>query len=191
MGKSGLVYTGGTKYLDGYQCQWCNRNGRQRQDHFRDHIKTFHPDIDPKVVERYMTETRYPDLDLDAIVERYRNSLETMIGLQYKGWFIKKYLKTIGALRSPQADKRLMYVLSMLPADATREDVRQFHTDHLINHFLKCSPDVRFNSLLNGHIDSLIKRGHEDLIPMVKAKRIIEYARKKMHATIELAKTEE
>lgn len=170
-----------------YPCRWCNRmpQGYASTKGLREHVWGHHKEITPEILERHIVQTRYPSLDIDYIVQRYKDRLETMIGLQYQGIFIKKFLQTIGVARHPQADKGLMRFLK--PHMKTPEEVTRAMADELCYKFLKASAETRFEGYLNRDISVLKKQGHDALIPIVRTLKLIQFTKKQLSAAIEEA----
>jgi hypothetical protein len=129
-----------------------------------------------------MVLTRYPDLELDREIKRYTDRLETLIGLQRRGIFIKKYLKVTGLLRHWRSDLALLSVLK--PGVETAEDVRQAFEDQLIGRFREAPAEQRFEGYLNRDLSVLAKSGHEALIPAVRALKIINFTKKQLEEAL-------
>lgn len=158
----------------------------------RKHVRRRHEgEIDEIEFERYLVEMRYPDLDLDALVQRYTDRLETMIGLQYQGIFIKKYLQVIGVARHPQADKSLMGFHKRNPGMKTAEEVRAAMEKHLIGKFRNASPEVRFQGYLNRDKAVLEKKGQADLIPAIETLKTIKFVKQQLQEALETAREDE
>jgi hypothetical protein len=176
--------------INKFYCPYCG-DKKYRSDNFRKHVRKHHPEVTPQEYERYLVISRYPTLDIDALVQRYTDRLETMIGLQYKGLFIKKYLQTIGVARHPQADKVLMGFLARNPNLQTAEDVRQAFEDGLIGKFRTASPVVRFQGYLNRDIAVLEKKGQAELIEPITTLKTIKFIKSQLLEAREAAKDEE
>jgi hypothetical protein len=127
-----------------------------------------------------LVQQRYPTLDIDALVQRYVDRLETMIGLQYQGLFIKKFLNIIGVARSAQADKVLMGILKRNPDCKTAEDVTRAYANRLVHTFRNASPEVRFQGYLNRENSKLEKNGHAELIEPITALKTIKFIREQL-----------
>lgn len=169
-----------------YKCKWCDHPHKYKgTNKLRVHVKRYHPEITPAEYERYFVETRYPDLDLDALVERYKSRLETMIGLQYKGIFIKHYLKTIGVARHHNADKCLMRYLKHNPQ--TEEELVKLMRGALVETQLKkATPESKFLEITKRDITVLRKKGcPEELIPVVEQLKLIKFTKKRLAEAIE------
>lgn len=135
-------------------------------------------------MERWITGFRYPHLDIELIVQRYIDRLETMIGLQYQGIFIKHYLRVIGVLRHPQADKTLMRYLKN-PKVKTPEDLRAEMEAQLVGKFREASPEVRFQGYLNRENSILEKKGQAELIPAITTLKTIKFVKQQLEAARE------
>lgn len=177
-----------------FDCPYCEESKKgkpKKPQDFRLHVQAKHKEIPAAQYERYLVQCRYPTLDIDALVARYVDRLETMIGLQYQGLFIKKYLKTIGVARHPQADKGLMGILAKNPGIKTAEDVRKAFENSLIGKFREASPIDRFKGYLNRDIAILENKGQSDLIEPIKALKTIKFIKQQLEAAREAAKPAE
>jgi hypothetical protein len=150
----------------------------------RTHVSRHHPEITEVQLERYFVECRHPDTDIDALVQRYVDRLETMIGLQYKGFFIKKYLQVLGVARHHQADKSIMRFLKN-PDIKTPEDLRAEMERQLIGKFREASPEKRFQGYLNRDKAILENKGQAELIPAIETLKTIKFVKKQLQAAQE------
>lgn len=157
----------------------------------RVHVRYRHPEITEQELERYIIGVRYPSVDIEALVQRYSDRLETMIGLQYQGLFVKKYLQTIGVARHPQADKVLMGILKRNPDCKSAEDVRQAFEDRLIGKFRDAPPIVRFQGYLNRDIAILEKKGQTELIEPITTLKTIKFIKAQLEAAREASQPSE
>jgi hypothetical protein len=178
-------YVGQGPYTGSFRCKWCDHKGHTRAQKLREHVHSKHEEVSAEELERHLVLIRYPDLELDNEIQRYRDRLETLIGLQRRGIFIKKYLKTIGVLRNWRADLAILAFVK--PGMQTAEEVRQAMTDGLVNKFRNASPEARFEGYLNRDLSVLKKSGHEDLIPAVRALKIINFTKNQLDAALEEA----
>ena len=163
-----------------YACGWCGHfpEGYTATKNLRKHVWSHHPEVSPEELERHIIQTRYPDLDIDATVQKYKDRLDTLIGLQEKGIFIKKYLATIGVLRHWRSDLAIRTFLK--PGMTTAEEVTKAMADGLVNRFREASPEDRFKGYLNRDLSVLEKQGHSELIPVVKTLKTIKFVRKQI-----------
>jgi len=150
----------------------------------RKHIKRKHDgDITEIELERYLVELRYPGLDLDALVKRYEDRLESVITLNRKGYYMKKYLQVIGVLRHPRSDNILLRILNN-PEVKTAEDVRAEMERLLVGKFRNASPEVRFQGYLNRENSILEKKGQADLIPAISTLKTIKFVQKQLQEAV-------
>lgn len=177
-------YDGQGPYRGRFYCLWCQHvNGWTSAQKLREHVHSRHQDVSAEELERHAVMTRYPDLELDKEIQRYRDRLETLIGLQRRGIFIKKYLKTIGVLRNWRADISLLGFLK--PEMQTAEDVRKAMEDGLVGKFREASAEKRFEGYLNRDLSVLRKAGHEDLVPIVRALKVIKFTKKQLESALD------
>lgn len=175
-----------------FKCQWCNNKRTWKYGkYFRfDHIKIHHPElIGTPELEWYIARTINKDLDLDHIVQRYKDRLENSLGLKRKGIFIDKLLRTIGVYRHYGVDNRL---LEFDTDNMTKpEEVTAALTAALVGRFLKCSPEVRHQGYLNRDMQRLRNQGFEELIPTVTKLKTIKYIKKTLEKELEALKETE
>lgn len=133
-------------------------------------------------MERFLVQTRHPDTDIDALVQRYVDRLETMIGLQDQGFMIKKYLRVLGVARDWRLDLAIMGVLKHNPDVKTAEDVTAAFANKLVGKFRTASPEVRFQGYLNRENSILAKKGQAELIPAIEALKTIRFVKKQLQA---------
>jgi hypothetical protein len=173
------------KYEGGYYCPWCEKYEVTASGTLRRHVAKHHLEVTPEELERHIVLTRYPDLDLDALVELYRNKLDTIMLQQQRGLFVKKYFRTIGLMRNWRADLNIQRYLK--PGMTTEAEVKKAMADALVNKFRQASPEVRFQGYLNRDLARLRNDGQEELVPAVRALKIIRFAQKQVTDAIDEA----
>jgi hypothetical protein len=144
-----------------------------------------HPEISEIAMERHMMETRYPELDIDAMVQRYVDRLETHIGLLEKGYYFKKYLQVLGVLRDWRRDCALLGLHRRNPWIKTADDVKKAFADELVNKFRKASPEARFQAYLNRDNAILENKGQADLIGPMTALKTIKFIKQRLQEALE------
>ena len=167
-----------------FVCPYCENGTDRDAQTFRRHIVNHHPDISELEYERYIVGCRYPTIDIEWLVQRYVDRLETMIGLQRKGIFIKKYLQTIGVARDWRSDLSLMGILKRYPDVQTAEDVRAAYEQDLIGKFRKASPEQRFQGYLNRENSKLEKAGQADLIEPITTLKTIKFVKQRLQDAV-------
>ena len=175
-------------------CIWCldKHTSYVRPRRLREHCLNKHKEVLPETLERHIVKLNYPKLDLDKIVEEYKNKLSTMIGLQYRGLFIKHYLKVTGALRHPQADKAIGKYLDMLgPGDMTHDKIMAKMDEKLVGVFRDISDMESIgHAYINRDIYKLKNQGLGHLESALRAIKIIEFAKKTINLQINKMKEE-
>lgn len=169
-----------------YSCPVCKGDkGWNNSSDFRVHVRKYHPEISEIELERYMVGFRYPHVDIDRIVQRYVDRLETMMGLQNQGIFIKKYLQTLGVARDYRADLSLMGLHKRFPGLETPEDIRKAYERQLVGTFREASPEKRFEGYLNRENSKLEKAGQGDLIPAISTLKTIKFVKQRLQEALE------
>lgn len=167
-----------------FVCPHCGDGKTRDAQNTRIHIRNYHPEISEVEYERYIVGCRYPTIDIEWLVQRYVDRLETMVGLQRKGIFVKKYLQTIGVARDWRADLSLMGILKRYPDVQTAEDVRAAYEHDLIGKFRKASPEQRFQGYLNRENSKLEKSGQAELIETISTLKTIKFVKQRLQEVV-------
>lgn len=142
------------------ECEFREKHTTKLRKHFKDK----HPEAHPHDLEYRIVTTINPQLDVDLLLVRYLDQLETVIGLKKQGIFVKHFLENIGVARSDKDDKSLMSRMK----------------------WEKASKERKFEVALNRQLTWLKKDGlFDELSEVVTALKLIRYAKN------ELAKAQE
>lgn len=174
-------YRGNGPFKGVIECKWCGISPKSIE-HYRIHLHKHHGHLGIVEIEKHLVMTRYPDFDFDLEIGRYRDRLETIIGFQRRGVFIKKYLKESGLLRNWRSDLALMRYIKPwmttpeeLKAQMTKELSEKFQSDQIAKN--NSGLDDRG---LDKSITSLKNSDAEELIPAVVTLNIIKRTRRKL-----------
>lgn len=170
-----------------FKCNLCDHEFKLRPQswrQYRRHVEYHHPKQSDADRERHLVNIRYPHIDIDKLIKRYENKLETMIGLQYQGIFIKKFLYTIGVARHHNADKSIMRAHKKLDmTKATKADVLKGISD-LFNQKTEKAP-MSLDTMILKATAILLEKGQDELIPVKVAELRIKHAKDALASQIE------
>lgn len=166
-----------------YNCPWCKDDKMHKGSTvLRVHVRKYHPEITEVEMEYYIAKSRYPNLD--ELVQRYIDRLETLMTLLDKGYNFKKYLDALGVRRHWLVDLSIQGLHKHNPGLKTAEDVRAAYERQLIGNFREASPEKRFQAYLNRDNSVLDKKGQTDLIGPISTLKTIKFVKERLQETM-------